>query len=68
MVGRSARDCEDACAGSEECKVEEACVPLVMVDISAIDCAARGLNAFEDEESEWVVSGVKPFASEGARL
>lgn len=66
MEGRSARDREDACAVSEECIVEEACVPLVAADISAMDCAARGLNAFEDEESEWFVSGVRPFACEGA--
>lgn len=44
---------------------EEMCVPFV-VDISVNECAARGLDAFADKESEWLVSGVRPFASDEA--
>ena len=44
---------------------EEVCVPFV-VDDSVSECAAWGLNAFADKESEWLVSGVRPFASDEA--
>jgi hypothetical protein len=40
----------------------------LVVDISADICAARGLEVLAGEESEWLVSGVRPFASEAARF
>ena len=48
-------------------RMSEACVPLV-VDISAGLCAARGLDVLAGDESEWLVSGVRPFASDAARF
>lgn len=47
---------------SEEGMAGADCVPFG-ADISAEECAARGLKGFEGEDSEWVVSGVKPFAA-----
>jgi hypothetical protein len=69
IEGRSprAREFEDDSSGLEERMSEGACVPLV-VDISADICAARGLEVLAGEESEWLVSGVRPFASEAARF
>lgn len=64
IEGRSARGC-GAWAASEERIVEEVCTPFV-VDISTEWCAARGLSAFEEEESEVWVSGVRPLASDDA--
>ena len=68
MEGRSpvVRDFEDDSSILEE-RVSEACVPLV-VDISAGLCAARGLDVLAGDESEWLVSGVRPFASDAARF
>lgn len=68
MEGRSpvARDFEDESSALEE-RTSGACVPLV-VDISAVLCAARGLEVLAGEESEWLVSGVRPFASDAARF
>jgi len=38
------------------------CVPFG-ADISAEECAARGLKGFEGEDSVWLVSGVRPFVA-----
>jgi hypothetical protein len=37
-------------------------------DISAGLYAARGLEVLAGDESEWLVSGVRPFASDAARF
>jgi hypothetical protein len=68
MEGRSlvARDFEDESSRPEE-RTSEAWLPLV-VDISAGLYAARGLEVLAGDESEWLVSGVRPFASDAARF
>lgn len=68
MEGRSpvARGFEDDSSTLEE-RALKACVPLV-VDISAGLCAARGLDVLAGDESEWLVSGVRAFASDAARF
>jgi len=65
MEGRSACVFEDVWMASEECTSEGACIPFV-VNISTESGAARGLQVIAGEESEWLVSGVRPFGNEGA--
>lgn len=68
MEGRSpvARDFEDDSSILED-RMSEAYVPLV-ADISADLCAARGLDVLAGDESELLVRGVRPFASDDARF
>lgn len=65
MEGRSARGFEDVWGASEGRTSEGSCAPLA-ADMSARSGTARGLQVIAGEESEWLVSGVRPFGNEGA--